>query len=496
MGIMKLTLPSDLSPEDTQELERACITSGPDGMPAPCQVHVDPLQLTIARELDESGHLAVPWRIKNAGQLMTSSATLVERPQPYALALELARGKVNQVRNQAAEWTMSGLNMPPALAQRIKEASRAFCRSVARFPADDGRQQAENALVLGCEAADELVHVYMQQVFQVRQQRQPQLDTILGCRLEPPVPEGETAAALLRACNGINIPFSLAEIAPTEDAYHWDAYDALVQWARQQNVALWAGPLLDCAPARIPDWLWNWAGDRQRLSRVLREYTTEVVDHYRHDITTWELTAAANIPGVLSLQEDELLWITLQMAEAARRTLPDIDLVVRVAQPWGDYLTNLDRTLSPFVFVDTLLRSGLSLGAINLEILMGVEPRGSYCRDLLELSRLLDLYALLGVPLQVTLGYPADSSEDMQADSEYSVQAGYWRDGIQPQTQADWAVEFASLALCKPYVRAVQWIQFSDARPHAFPNCGLFDGSGKPRPVLERLRKLREKYLH
>ena len=54
---------------------------------------------------------------KKTGVLMTSTATVIERPQPYHLALELARGKVNQVRGQAADWLQGGLQVPVSLTR-------------------------------------------------------------------------------------------------------------------------------------------------------------------------------------------------------------------------------------------------------------------------------------------------------------------------------------------------------------------------------------------
>jgi hypothetical protein len=137
----------------------------------------------------------------------------------------------------------------------------------------------------------------------------------------------------------------------------------------------------------------------------------------------------------------------------------------------------------------------LKLNALDLEIVMGVHPRGSYCRDLLETSRLLDLFTLLGLPLQVTLGYPSAGTTDPQADSDLSAGAGHWRTGFSPEAQADWAAVFADLALCKPYVRAVQWVHALDGEPHLFPHCGLIDGEGNVKPVVERLRKLRDEHL-
>ncbi len=501
MGIIKFSVPPTLGLEDVHELERAAFCGGPDGMPFSSQIHVDPSLLTLARDFEDSGYLVVPWYNKNAGRLIASTATLIERQQPYDLLIELARGRINTLRNQSQDWLHGGLNMPVALAQRIKDATLAFCRALARYPSDEAHRHAQTALALGAEAADELIRVYMNQVFQVRSQNHQRshgtskLDTVLGVRLGPSVPTGPGESALIRTCNGYSIPFSIKETVPQEGEFAFDVYDPIVEWATSQDQPVWGGPLIDFSPHQIPSWLWLWERDRNRIANLLCEYTAALLEHYDQQIQTWQLTGAANIPGVLSLQDDELLWLTLQMGEAARKVSPDCDLIVGVSQPWGDYMRDEERCYSPFVFVDTLLRSGLSLSAIDIEVVMGVTPRGSYCRDLLDFSRMLDLYALLGVPIQVTLGYPASVSHDSIADSQITPTAGYWRDGLTPETQAEWASEFATLALCKPYVRAVQWMQYSDVDPHLCPHCGVLDRAGKERPVLNRLRRIREKYL-
>ena len=65
---------------------------------------------------------------------------------------------------------------------------------------------------------------------------------------------------------------------------------------------------------------------------------------------------------------------------------------------------------------------------------------------------MLDLYALLGLPLQVTLGYPSAPGHDPAGDPEMVPGAGRWREGFSPEAQADWAEAFAGLALCKKIV--------------------------------------------
>ena len=58
-----------------------------------------------------------------------TTGTLSERPQPYHLPLELARGKVGQLRNQLAEWQGIGMEVPAAVRQECVEAVRLLSRA-------------------------------------------------------------------------------------------------------------------------------------------------------------------------------------------------------------------------------------------------------------------------------------------------------------------------------------------------------------------------------
>src|SRR5437763_2709080 len=138
-------------------------------------------------------------------------------------------------------------------------------------------------------------------------------------------------------------------------------------------------------------------------------------------------------------------------------------------------MARAELTYSPFVFADTLIRAGLKLTALDVEWVMGVTPRGSYCRDLLDASRVLDMYAMLGTPLQVSLGYPSSAAADPLGDPALTAGAGHWRGGFTPAAQADWAADFAAVAVCKPFVRSAYWCQLTAAEGNQFPHCGRLD---------------------
>jgi hypothetical protein len=495
MGTMSFLLPEGLTPDAVRELERSCIAGGPDGMPWPTQVSIESGRLVARRQVEESGCLVVPWKLDSAGRLLSATATLIEREAPYHFLVELARGKVHQLRTQCAEWQAGGLQVPAELAQQIRDASIGFARAATMPPSEQVGAEAQAVLELAYRAAEELVRQYIEQMFQARHLRQPRLDTTLGCRLGAAPLVGAQAEALLQAGNSVCLSLTWKEVEPTEANYRWEAYDAILEWAQALGLTVTAGPLIDFSPTHLPEWLWLWERDLSSIATFMADYIQTAVKRYHGRIRTWQLTAASNSASLLGLGEDEMLWLTVRMVEAARQVDPKLEIVIGIAQPWGEYLALEDRAHSPFVFADTLIRSGLNLAALDLEMVMGPWPRGSYCRDLLNVSRMLDLYTILGVPLRVTLGYPSSDAPDSGANPEVKVAAGSWRHGFSVESQADWASSYVALALCKPSVRGVQWMHLSDAEPHLFPHCGLFDAQNKPKPVLERLRRLREEHL-
>jgi hypothetical protein len=317
----------------------------------------------------------------------------------------------------------------------------------------------------------------------------------LGCLIGPTKLTPAYTETLLQTCNSVCLNLSWKNVEPSEANYHWQPYDAILDWASDHGLSVSAGPLIDFSTTHLPEWLWLWERDLASIASFMADYVQVAVKRYQGRIRTWQLTGASNCASLLGLGEDELLWLTVRMAEAARQVDPKIEMIVGIAQPWGEYMAMEDRTHSPFIFADTLLRSGLNPAGLDLELVMGVNPRGSYCRDLISASRIIDLYTILGVPLRVTVGYPSASGPDRLAHPDLSVSAGSWQHGFSSVSQAEWAASFVALALCKPSVRGVQWIHLSDAKPHIFPHCGLFDSQDQPKPVIQALRDLREKHL-
>jgi len=496
MGVMTFQLPVSLADASLrQELERASVTGGQDNMPYPTEALVEPHRLIVTRCVDESGCLQTPWRMNGTGQLMTSSATLMERSSPYFLAIELARGKINQVRSQLADFTQGGLIIPDALTAQVREAIATFSRALMRLPEADAMTVAQQALEQGYAAANELLRLHSQRLLEYRHLRQTKLDTWQSCRLAGGAPSEAHTKAFLGAFNSVSIPFPWQSLEATQGQYNWTEVDKTVNWALSHGLKIIGGPLIDFSGRDLPPWLWEDTPELSNLANMLADHVEAVVRRYHTRIRSWQISAGSNWAGVLARRDEELIWLTLRLADAVRRVNPQLEVIVGIAQPWGDYLAEQERSRTPFTFADDLLRTGVKLAALELECIMGVAPRGSYCRDLLDVSRLLDLYILLGVPIQMTLGYPSALASGERADPDQRVGLGFWRGGYFEETQADWASSFATLALAKPYVRTVQWAHWSDAQPHEFPNCGLVDPQDRIKAAVQELAKLRTEHL-
>src|SRR4051812_35953701 len=170
MGMMSFQLPSAAPESALKDLDRACVAGGYDNMPAPTRVQRDDGRLKLQRDMDESGYLVVPWEVNGVGRLMGSSATLIERPAPYHLGIELARGKINQLRGQAADWRMFGLQVPEALDEQIREAHRRFGRAATSTASPEADVDSLAALAMAYRSANQLARAYTDQIFRARHQ--------------------------------------------------------------------------------------------------------------------------------------------------------------------------------------------------------------------------------------------------------------------------------------------------------------------------------------
>ena len=201
----------------------------------------------------------------------------------------------------------------------------------------------------------------------------------------------------------------------------------------------------------------------------------------------WQCAARINTSSLLSIPEEEHLRLAASVIDLVRRLDPHTPRAISVDQPWGEYMGQRSVDYSPLHFADALVRARLDLKAVFLEINLGCFPGASMPRSEMELSRQLDAWGVLGLPLLLSLSIPSRDGEDPLARRKAKVPPGTWS----PESQRAWVSRYVPLALAKPSVQGVFWNQLCDARPHDFPYAGLLADWPQPKPALKTLLAIR-----
>jgi len=486
MGVMRFIV----SPPDriTPEMAQMAYMSGFDRIPWRGVGRLADGQLVFEREGTNSGNLFVPWPVEGQGTLTLATACLMQRDEPYQLPLELARGEISQFRNQLADWRAIGLEVSEPTAQLAAEATRLFGQATARaVRREESAQLAEKALATILHAATRLATSYVDQVWAVRRAahgRRPWLGIDLGTAGL----DDKTARKLAASFGAARVPIAWAEVETSEGTRNWSVFDRLIRWCRGREWFTCAGPLVQFGPGNSPDWLYLFEDDFTGLRSSISEYVEAAVSRYRGQVDLWQCVGRPNTVDFLSLEEEEMVQLTAHVVEQIHSLDPKTPLVVAFDQPWGEYIGRRDVDFPPIYFADALVRANIGISGLLLEINVGYQPGGTLPRDLLDLSRQLEAWNSLGVPLYVSLAVPsAEHADPLARRPDRPIEAGRT-----PKTQQAWVTRYLPMILAKPYVHGVFWSQLHDGAPHDFAHGGLFDFHRRAKPVLQSLAGMHE----
>ena len=359
------------------EAQNAYIT-GYDGRVFPSRVEIEENTVACRRPASDSGKFNIAWPVPGFGRPVLTTSSLREQEGTYLLAVELARGKICQVRNQVANWEQLGMQIPAPFERIHKDAHLLFAKAVG-MKSDPAAASdiATQAIAKACEAAELLTKAYTEQRLAIRVKRVAQLPIKLGCNLAQATPAADWDAWLLGTFNTAVVPIEWRFIEKEEGNYSWDFLDAQVEWCLQHKLVVSGGPLLDLSLNGLPKWLDQWGHDFFNLQSFLCDFVETAVQRYAGKIRLWEVSSRVNTGGALNLTEENCLTLVARTLEVARRVDEESQFLIRIEQPWGTYQTRGQHRLAPVQFVDALLRCGVGLAGVNLEIAVGYGEHGS-----------------------------------------------------------------------------------------------------------------------
>jgi hypothetical protein len=495
MGLIRFLVPRRAGlPEDV--LERVYM-AGVDEIPWQTRARWQDEQLVVERSESDSGNLFVPLEVAGHGQLVLSTASLMERSRPYHLDVELARGTLNRLLNQVAGWEAMGMSVPPTVRSAIAEARhRLSAAATEQNQPQKAAEQARDAIAVALDGVDLLSGAYVKQALSARHQQAGKLNTLLGVNLGNARFSEAVARHITSTFNTALVPLSWRGIQAAEGRRDWTLSDAQIEWARATGMKVCGGPLLQVDRWSLPDWMYLFGeGDEDSFRSCVAEHIQAVVERYRGKVHLWQCAARLNIRNEFAHSEEDRLRLAVLCVESIRRVDTRTPLVITVDQPWGAFMSREEVDLSPLHFADALVRADLGLAGIGLAINFGSLPGGTAPRDPLEFGRQLDRWGMLGMPLLVTLTAPSSTMPDPLAHFGARAINYSAAETLTPASAGEWSQNYLPVLLAKQPVQGIIWNQLLDAQPHAWPHGGLFDAHDRPKPVLAVLESLRQAHL-
>jgi len=473
MGQLRFLLPrrEQAGPEALSRVYLA----GLDDLPWRARFQATEQGFVAERSDSESCYCYIPWQTTGFGALTLATATLREREEPYHLPVELARGTIIRVRNQLAQWESVGLVASPAVVRNLSTATRELARAALAAKSDPSAAAdlAQVAIDAGLAANTTLVDDFIEQSISARRRMHPKLPTLLGACVGTGPLEGVEGTLLQKIGNTACVPISWRAVEAHQGQYNWAEVDRQFEACHALGLRICAGPLLQLADHAVPDWLSLWEGDFEHLVSFVTNFVGAAVARYRGKVGLWHAAASINLSDALPLGEDQQLQLTAQILETMRQSEPQAPVIVSVSQPWAEYMGRQDFDLSPLHFADTIARADLNLAGIGLELEFGFGLHQTQPRDWLEISRQIDRWTALGLPLVILPGTPIGPFAS-------------------PAAQLDWTDRFMSLLLGKPAVQGIFWTQWRDQENGTQ---GLLDANGQPKPAYQAIHAIKQRWL-
>ncbi len=403
-------------------------------------------------------------------------------------------GTLYRARALVAELESQQVAIPAGVREQIQQAVAKFIRAATRSA--PAHEDALQTIRIACDVIAELCQDVL--LAQVRHRRATDgpLSTLLVGRLGDQLIDEPHVAGFLSTFHAASLPLRWRDLQPAADSFQDQLLDAQLAWCDQHDVRLLGGPLIQLDHFSLPAWVCNWENRYDAFEDAARKYVQRVVQRCDEAVDVWVCAGRLNVVGALKFSEEQRLRLAVATLEAVRESSSSrTPVVISFDQPWAEYLAADDYDLSPLHFADALVRAELGVGGVALEMNLGYWPGGCLPRDLLAISRHLDRWSLLGIPLIVYLTMPSSTDHDPQAVGQIQV---IHRDGQTPSVPAmdqNLAGYLLPLLLSKPALHAIVWNQLSDADPHEFPHSGMFDGQGRAKPLWSVLAGLRKELL-
>jgi hypothetical protein len=484
----------DGAPAKTVDLAAAHLL-GAESVPMRSEISAKAGRITCQKRAEGAAALALMWEAGSAGRLLLATTRLPEREQPYNLNVELARARLMLLIQKREDWGLFDYPDGAALSEELDKIRKLFVQALAVLgEGGEAAQLADECLTQAVELSEQTALFHASIFLKRRRSRGGERPT-LGCVVDPASFSEPVVQRLGEAVDFVSLPMPWRFTEPREGQSDYARLDAWMDWAQRKQMPILGGPLLSFEPGFFPDWIYIWEHDFETLRDMMYEHVQVLVNRYGKGVMAWNVISAAQAYNAFGMNFEQMMELTRTSCAAVKQLVPRATVLVDLALPWGEYYAANPRTIPPMMYADMCVQSGVKFDAFGVRLLLGAPEEGLFVRDLMEVSTKLDEFAGFGKPLHVTACQVPGSVEIDKADhwsgEKPAAAAGRWHLPWGEQVQADWADAFYQLALSKPFVDTVSWLDLSDGPGHYLASGGLCTASLQPKSVYEHLRQLR-----
>jgi hypothetical protein len=428
------------------------------------------------------------------GAYILETCRLPCRPEPYVLNVELARHRLMRLMQKQEDWNLWELPQAALAVARARAATRAFAEALAVLHDPPvAAEKADAALAMALDVGEELALVHGELMLKRRRKvGMPRNPVSVRADTSADAPRNATyRTALVRGFDGVSLATPWRQMQPEQESFVTRPVDTVLEFLARNSVPMVAGPLVDLGEGEVPEWLFIYEHDFETLRDLAFEFVRSLVSRYRRVVKVWNVVTGLHAAGGFGLTLDQMIELTRLLVGQVKAVLPAARAIVGVRQPFGEYLASTEdasvssQATSPMMYAEMVSQSGVQVDGFGVELVMGAGRQGRYCRDLFQISAMLDRFANLGKPLFVTATACPDAGGD---------EAGRWHEPWSPQLQARWLRDVMRLCLSKPYVENVAWADLADGNESVMPGSGLLDDLFKPKPAWDAVQEVRSRF--
>ncbi|NLX06753.1 MAG: hypothetical protein GXY33_16575 [Phycisphaerae bacterium] len=487
--MIKFSVFRDGQPAGDVDLQASYLV-GPDDVPIRGQIAFADGAITCQKSTEDAAALAVMWEVPGCGRYLLQTTRLADRSEPYNLNLELARWRLMRISQKMEDWALFDFPHMEHIARQIQTARDLFIEALQK-QGDPARVAviADQSLKLSTEAGESLAKFHAHKMLGPRLQLGGLSRKLFGCRIDPDAAPETLTPDVISALNFIQLPLRWADVQPARNQFAFAKYDRWFELLVKNRVTIKLASVVRLDDHNLPPWLKKGNVDFDAIRDLVHEYLAHVAKRYGKYIRGWTIVSGIHGENYFSLSFDQILELTRLLALRAKQVCPRATTVVEILCPWGEYYAHNPRTIHPFLYADMVSQSGINFDAFGLRLPVGVPQLGMYMRDILQISAMIDRYAILGKPLHLTTAAPSQPVENNGKGA-----GGHWNAPWSPQIQARWLEMFYQIALSKPQVDSVTWDCLADdSDPQAVSHSGLLTADLQPKPAFAAMRELEKR---